>query len=463
MPLPLRRRLFGRAAVWTGVSLVLGLLILVIGVGQQWPDVEDAGTAESALRAELFVHIIFGIIALVCLPITLSFDGRTIGHHTLRPKVLAAERLREFLTSTGRGGEEFLTHEGSVESLQRRTGGWIPITVGIVGILAGTISFFGVAAASILVITLAARQSWLLSFATILAAMASQSLAYIITPYAVGEFELPVFLVSGTAFAVLVVIGVIRGAREQGLIDTAAQTLLRDRSRQDRAIAEVRRGIARDMHDSLSHHLSVIAMYAGALSVRNDLEPDAVHESARLIAASARRSGAELREVLTMLRGDDQGAVVDPDIDRLVAERSGTAVLTYVEPVNARALHSLGALERTTIYRFVQEAMTNAVKHAPGQTLSIMIAGDLDGQVTRFITMHASNDYPTNRLGEARPADDEQSIAPARTQYIAGSGLGLLGLRERMEAMGGDLTVTHFPRFELSARIPIQDPAEERA
>lgn len=77
--------------------------------------------------------------------------------------------------------------------------------------------------------------------------------------------------------------------------------------------------------------------------------------------------------------------------------------------------------------------------------------------------MHASNDYPTNRLGEARPADDEQSIAPARTQYIAGSGLGLLGLRERMEAMGGDLTVTHFPRFELSARIPIQDPAEEHA
>src|SRR5690606_14967994 len=132
-------------------------------------------------------------------------------------------------------------------------------------------------------------------------------------PRAAGAFEIPIFVTSGIVFAIIVIIGVIRGAREQGFIDSAAQTLLRERSRQDRAIAEVRRGIARDMHDSLSHHLSVIAMYSGALSVRQDLDPDEVRESARLIADAARRSGVELREVLTMLRSDDQGTVIDPD------------------------------------------------------------------------------------------------------------------------------------------------------
>jgi signal transduction histidine kinase len=73
------------------------------------------------------------------------------------------------------------------------------------------------------------------------------------------------------------------------------------------------------MHDSLSHHLSVIATYSGALSVRKDLDPEEVRTTARLIADSARRSGVELREVLTMLRSDDQGTVIDPDLDRLVA------------------------------------------------------------------------------------------------------------------------------------------------
>ena len=317
------------ALFWTGVSLAVGVLILAIGVGAQWPDPQDAGAQAGALRAELFVHIAFGIVALACLPIVLLFDGRTIPRKTLRPKVLAAEKFRDFLTASGLGGEEFLAEDGSVESLQRRPGGWIPVAVGLLGILLGTISLLGAVAASALLITLSARRSWSLDFACLAVAIASQSMAYTLTPNAFGQFELPIFLVNGAVFAILVVIGVIRGAREQGLIDTAAQTLLRERSRQDRAVAEVRRGIARDMHDSLSHHLSVIAMYSGALSVRRDLDPESVHESARLIAASARRSGIELREVLTMLRGDDQGTVIDPDLERLIADRSDTVELTY--------------------------------------------------------------------------------------------------------------------------------------
>ncbi|NNV09514.1 two-component sensor histidine kinase, partial [Geobacillus sp. MMMUD3] len=172
-----------------------------------------------------------------------------------------------------------------------------------------------------------------------------------------------------------------------------------------------------DMHDSLSHHLSVIAMYAGALSVREDLDADSVRESARLIAGSARRSGVELREVLTMLRGDDQGTVVDPDLDRLVRTRADTVTLDYRPPLSAAALQGLGALERTTIYRFVQEAITNAVKHAPGTRATIIVAA---GETPESLTLVAHNPRTTASAG-TRPA---QQPSP-----VTGSGLGLLGLR----------------------------------
>ena len=436
------RRPLARALLWTGISAVTGVLLLFIVVGIEWPDLESAEAQDEALFFEFLVHLAFGFVGLVCLPIVLAFDGRRVPRTQLRPKVLAAEKLREFLTVSGRGGEEYLAADGSVESLQRRPGGWIPVTVGIIGILIGTVSTLGAIAASIMLVSLSARRSWALDFGALAATLASFSATYILTPQAAGAFDLPVFVFGGTMYAVLVIIGVIRGSREQGVIDSAAQTLLRERSRQDRAIAEVRRGIARDMHDSLSHHLSVIAMYSGALSVRQDLAPDEVRESARLIADAARRSGVELREVLTMLRSDDQGTVIDPDIDRLVAARGDTAELRYLEPVTAAVLHRCGALEQTTIYRFVQEAITNAVKHAPGQKVTIKVGFD---EADGHLELVASN--PHTGLAPAFRAGAQQ--------LVTGSGLGLLGLRERMEAMGGDLTVTTTPEFTLRARIPI--------
>lgn len=143
-----------------------------------------------------------------------------------------------------------------------------------------------------------------------------------------------------------------------------------------------------------------------------------------------------------MLRSDDQGTVIDPDIDRLVAARGDTAELRYLEPVTGAALHRCGSLEQTTIYRFVQEAITNAVKHAPGQTVTIKVGFD---EADGHLVLVASN--PHTGLAPAFRAGAQQ--------LVSGSGLGLLGLRERMEAMGGDLTVTTTPEFTLRARIRV--------
>lgn len=156
-------RPLAHALLWTGIAAAVGVLLLVIVVGADWPSPEDAGSEADALSAELLVHFVFGLVSLICLPLVLFFDGRRVPRKQLRPKVLAAEKLGEFLTVTGRGGEEFLAADGSVESLQRRPGGWIPVTVGIIGLLCGTVSTVGFLAASLILVSLSARRSWLLT------------------------------------------------------------------------------------------------------------------------------------------------------------------------------------------------------------------------------------------------------------------------------------------------------------
>ena len=123
-----------RALIWTGIALLFGVLLLLTVVAAEWPDIASAGADVGALSAELYLHIGLGVLTLVCLPFVLIRDGRRIPRRQLHPQVLAAEKLREHLASGGRGGEEFLAADGSVESLQRRPGGWVPITIGLAGI-----------------------------------------------------------------------------------------------------------------------------------------------------------------------------------------------------------------------------------------------------------------------------------------------------------------------------------------
>lgn len=465
-----------RALIWTAISTVLGLAALFFLVGIDWPTIEEAGADSSGYSFELLVHIVLGGIALVCLPFVLAIDGRVVPRRALRPRHRAAEQLRDYLTTSGRGGPDFLAHDDSVASLMRRTGGALPITLGLIGIIAGGIGTVGSIASVIILGSLTARHSWATSIAAALAAIAGYSTALFVTPRSTDGFVWSTSIATVLLMIAVAVIGAIRGAREQGELDAAAQTLLRERSRQDRAIAEVRRGIARDMHDSLSHHLSVIAMYAGALSVRRDLDPDSVRDSARLIAQSARRSGAELREVLTMLRGDEAGTVLDPDLDRLVAGYPDAVDLRYIPPLTADALTRIGSLERTTIYRFAQEAMTNAFKHARGRRLSITLAcsePDEGASSEHVLVMTAANPLApsadasaTSRSTASSPAvapvtGSLPTVSPAPAEAIPGSGLGLLGLRERVESMGGTLAVTRDSEFELRAILPIARFAPE--
>jgi signal transduction histidine kinase len=178
--------------------------------------------------------------------------------------------------------------------------------------------------------------------------------------------------------------------------------------------------IAREMHDVLAHRISQISMHAGALAFREDLTADEMRDSAGVIQAKAHEALTDLRGVLGVLR-DESGELTHAplptyaDVPALVAgaRRSGMTVafddrLDTNQPVPDAA--------GRTIYRIVQEGLTNAHKHAPGSTLAIELSGSPGDGIDVVLR---------NPLGFA-------STTP-------GSGLGLVGLTERAELRGGRL------------------------
>jgi signal transduction histidine kinase len=181
-----------------------------------------------------------------------------------------------------------------------------------------------------------------------------------------------------------------------------------------------RERIAREMHDVLAHRISQISMHAGALSFRDDLTADEMRDSAGVIQTKAHEALTDLRGVLGVLR-DESGELTHAplptyaDVRALVEEarRSGMSVtfddrLDGDQPVPDAA--------GRTVYRIVQEGLTNAHKHAPGSTLTI----ELSGSPTDGIDVVLRNPLG---FGSTTP----------------GSGLGLVGLTERAELRGGRL------------------------
>lgn len=208
--------------------------------------------------------------------------------------------------------------------------------------------------------------------------------------------------------------------REQRAV--ADQARLRERTR-----------IAEDMHDSLGHELSLIALRAAALEVDREL-PSRHQQAAGELRRSAATATERLREIIGLLRDDTAAASVTPvdeSIDDLVdrARESGMDVAYTPEPEAAPLPH----MADRAAHRVVQEALTNAAKHAPGAAVTIVshTLGD-DCVIT------VANDLP-------------QSGGP---RGVSG-GRGLVGLTERVRLAGGKLhSGPRLGRFEVTAVLP---------
>jgi signal transduction histidine kinase len=228
-----------------------------------------------------------------------------------------------------------------------------------------------------------------------------------------------------------------------------AEWASRDHERRlDGARRAERERIAREMHDTLAHRISLISVHAGALAYRSaqaeagagrPLEAGDVGAAIEVIHGNARRALVELGDVLEVLR-TDVGEAEPPqpqigDINRLVAdaEAVGQRVSVTVECVPTETLRA--AVQRT-VYRTVQEGLTNARKHAPGAKVEVTVTGAPGEGVVASV----SNPLPAG-------------TPPVST--IPGAGVGLAGLAERVALDGG--TLEHGPAdgcFRLVTRLP---------
>ncbi|WP_433338992.1 sensor histidine kinase [Spirillospora sp. CA-294931] len=221
---------------------------------------------------------------------------------------------------------------------------------------------------------------------------------------------------------------------------------LRERARraeaeQGRRVAEARilerTRIAREMHDVLAHRLSLLATYAGALEYRPDAPPEKLAHAAGVVRAGVHQALDELREVICVLREDDEAVEGRPqpvlaDLPRLVEESrdAGTRVRLDDRVVQPSALPPVAG---RTAYRVVQEGLTNARKHAAGRPVRVL----LEGRPGERLVIVISN-----------PLSEGRALAP-------GAGTGLVGLTERVQLAGGRLDhEVSGGEFRLRAWLP---------
>jgi signal transduction histidine kinase len=223
------------------------------------------------------------------------------------------------------------------------------------------------------------------------------------------------------------------------------------REAQERAVWQERLRIARDMHDVLAHRLSLIALQAEAAVVQfPELDPS-VQERFEMLRSTAAQGLREMRSVLWMLR-EPRRPTRQPvpglaAIDGLIEEHRSAGVIVRTTPDFGGAA-AVGAADRlsptvaieSAAFRTVQEALSNAVRHGARH-------GPVDVELTR------RGDELLVRVGS--------QLGSHRREDLAASGLGLRGMRERVEAVGGSLIAgpVSADRFSVTARFPI--PADE--
>ncbi|WP_050514594.1 histidine kinase [Streptomyces rimosus] len=276
-----------------------------------------------------------------------------------------------------------------------------------------------------------ALEMWLLT-------MAGTGVLTLLMPRAVSDVA-PFAVMS---VFVLVPAAAIRAWREerQNVVETRTATA-EERSR--RTLLEERALIARELHDVVAHHMSVIAIQAEAAPYRVKDTPPELATSFSTIRENAVAALTELRRILGVVRSEDPDAFADADpeapqptlasLDALLESVRSAGL--EVEAVITGAARPLPQGVELSAYRIVQEALSNTLRHAPGAEARVEISYVLGGLGLRIV-----NGAPS-RLAKPSP----------------GAGHGVLGMRERVQMLGGEITAdrTEDGGFEVAAFIPV--------
>ncbi|MFJ6851919.1 sensor histidine kinase [Streptomyces sp. NPDC091271] len=245
--------------------------------------------------------------------------------------------------------------------------------------------------------------------------------------------------------AVLVIGAAVR-ERSEAQRRLVEQETISEAERAQRTLLEERTRIARELHDVVAHHMSVITVQADSAPYRVEGLSEEARAEFASIAAGARESLAEMRRLLSVLRSDgSRGELApQPGLDR-VQQLVEATVRTGLPAELSMATDVREALERGGVpqavdlsaYRIVQEALANVVRHAPGARTRVSVTAR-DGHLTVLVV-------------------NEEAGKPGSPLETSGTGHGLVGMRERVRLTGGTLDTGPLPDggFRVAARLPL--------
>lgn len=244
-----------------------------------------------------------------------------------------------------------------------------------------------------------------------------------------------------SALSLLVV--TVLHTRRAAVQEVTAQQTVTAVERSKRTLLEERTTIARELHDVVAHHMSVVAIQAEAAPYRVENPPPELEQAFATIRENAVAALTELRRVLGVVRAEDYEAPDAPqptlaDLDGLIGNVREAGL--DVEKAVTGAVRELPQGVELSAYRIVQEALSNVLRHASGASAKVEVSYVLGGLGLRVVN--------------ARPA-------VAMVKPSSGAGHGITGMRERVAMLGGEMDAGHMDSggYEVTAFIPV--PREE--
>jgi signal transduction histidine kinase len=305
---------------------------------------------------------------------------------------------------------------------------------------------------------------WVISGVTLLGIISSQMLP--------GHSEPYDFFVAALVFVAAGFAGVLSRTRRAYLaeVEDKAAAAEAERDRQVAlAAAQERTRIARELHDVVAHHVSLMAVQSEAAASLLPDKPAEAGKSVQIIGDTAREALAELRRLLGVLRGPsqpdaDKSAVIRPapslaELDDVLVQvrQAGLAVDLHVEGSPCRLAPGVDL----TAYRIVQEALTNAVRHSGAAAAAVTVRYE-PGYVTVRISNAGAHQLDLHHDGNERPSTaaarthKRLRLRPAGPSDGQSGGFGLAGITERVASCGGSLTLgpSDAGGFAVTARLP---------
>ena len=365
------------------------------------------------------------VVDVACVLIAFLFGLVAVGDNDPAPRI---GPLPHWLDLT-------LCIAGALSLLVRRR--W-PIGLAVLMILASTLVPSVGAAGGLALFNVAVHRRPAVSLSLGAVAMASCMLQFWLYPLAdvPNAYWIAVTLTALACLA-LVAWGIVVRTRRQlmaSLTDRAVRAEAEQQLRVEQGQRLERERIAREMHDALGHRLSLLSIHAGALEFRPDMPTDELSRAAGVIRSSARDCVDDLREIVGVLRsqhtadGSRRGIA---ELDALLDESRAAGMRIELE--TGVELSEVPDTIGRHAYRIVQEGLTNARKHAPHQTVRVL----LSGAPGTGLSVEVSNPL-------------EQGVA------APGSRVGLIGLAERASLAGGRFEhgATADGEFRLAAWLP---------